>query len=377
MRHIVFPVRAPDSPSSGRARVAVATAAVGLSLVGGALAPVAATSAPSTSDPGAGATTSGRQISTRIIIGRTTLPVAGRNIARRARALVVYSAPRRITPRSRTAVDVTVLRGRVTGVKVHTRARQKGIRVPTGGLVYSGVGRSAGWLRSTARVGSLVRAATGAATTPAPPTPAATGRVVKVMPLGDSITQAGGIVMGYKGYLLDKLVAARTRVDYVGSQVASGPSRLRDRQHEGHSGWQNSHFQPTVGGFVARYAPDVIVLHIGTNDIWSNVDADTAITRLRDVLSRIYAAKSNTHVVLAKIVRMDVGKDAAWQRYNSQIPGLVRAEQQRGHKISLADLSTSLTRADFTDGIHPTDTGHRKMANAFYLPVLAAVRAVR
>ena len=34
----------------------------------------------------------------------------------------------------------------------------------------------------------------------------------------------------------------------------------------------------------------------------------------RDVLARIYAAKSNTHVVLAKIVRMDVGKDAAWQR---------------------------------------------------------------
>jgi hypothetical protein len=239
------------------------------------------------------------------------------------------------------------------------------------------VRRSADWLRSTARVGGLVRATTGATSTPAPPKPAPSRRVVKVMPLGDSITQVGGTNMGFKGYLLDKLLAARTRVDYVGSQVASGPSQLRDRQHEGHSGWQNSNFQPTVGGFVAKYGPDVIVLHIGTNDIRSNVDADTAITRLRDVLARIYAAKSNTHVVLAKIVRMNIGRDAVWQRYNSQVPGVVRELQAQGRRISLADLSASLTRADLPDGVHPTDLGHRKMANAFYRPVLAAVQGVR
>ncbi len=202
--------------------------------------------------------------------------------------------------------------------------------------------------------------------------------VVRVMPMGDSITEAGGTAMGYKGYLLNRLVRAGERVNYVGSQVATGPAALRDKNHEGHSGWQNASFEPTARRFIAAYRPDVVIYHVGTNDIWSNVDADTSIVRLRDVLSQIYAAKSNTHVVLAEIVRMNVGKQAQWRSYNRQIPGVVRDFRARGRKISLANLSGTLTIADLqTDGIHPTDEGHRKMARAFYPVVKAAIDRVR
>jgi lysophospholipase L1-like esterase len=201
---------------------------------------------------------------------------------------------------------------------------------------------------------------------------------VRVMPMGDSITQAGGTAMGYKGYLLAYLFRAGERVNYVGSQVATGPAGLRDRNHEGHSGWQNASFQPTVRRFIATYRPDVVIYHVGTNDIWSNVDAGTAIVRLRDVLTKIYAAKSNTHVVLAEIVRMNVGKEAQWRSYNHRIPGVVRDFRARGRKISLANLSATLTIADLqTDGIHPTDDGHRKMARALYPVVKAAIDRVR
>lgn len=220
-----------------------------------------------------------------------------------------------------------------------------------------------------------------AASTPVPPTPALRprrGSRVKVMPMGDSITEVGGTAMGYKGYLLKKLLAAGSRVDYVGSQVASGPAALRDRDHEGHSGWQNSNFQSTAGGYVARYRPDVIVYHVGTNDIWSNIDANTAITRLRDVLTKIYAAKPRTHVVLAKIVRMNVGKYAQRRRYNKQIPTVVNDFKATGRRISLADLSRTIARSDLQrDGIHLTDAGHRKMAKAFYPVVKAAVDRFR
>lgn len=202
--------------------------------------------------------------------------------------------------------------------------------------------------------------------------------VVKVMPMGDSITQVDGTAMGYKGYLLARLLAAGEQVHYVGSQVATGPAALTDKHNEGHSGWQNASFQPTAGRFVATYRPDVVIYHVGTNDIWSNVDADTAIVRLRDVLTKIYAAKSNTHVVLAEIVRMNVGKTAQWRSYNRRIPGVVSDFRQQGRKISLADLSSTLTIADLqADGIHPTDAGHRKMARAFYPVVKAAMDRVR
>lgn len=196
---------------------------------------------------------------------------------------------------------------------------------------------------------------------------------IKVMPLGDSITQVGGTAMGFKGYLLDKLVAAGYTIDYVGSQRASGPAELKDWDHEGHSGWQNSNFQPVVQGYVSTYTPNVIIFHVGTNDIWSNIDPNLAITRMRDVLSKIYAGKPDTHVIVAKIIRMNIGKDAEWQSYNNQIPGVVNDFKAQGRKITMADLSNTLSTSDLqSDGIHVTTAGHMKMADAFF-PVVKSV----
>jgi lysophospholipase L1-like esterase len=233
---------------------------------------------------------------------------------------------------------------------------------PGTGTVTLGAGRHATAATSSTSLPHVVHAAA----------------VVKVMPMGDSITGAGGTAMGFKGYLLDRLLAAGERVDYVGSQVATGPAGLRDKNHEGHSGWQNSTFQPTAGGFVATYRPDVVIYHVGTNDIWSNIDARTAITRLRDVLSRIYRAKPDTHVVLAEIVTMNVGRYAQWRSYNRRIPVVVRDFRARGRRISLADLSGTLRIADLqADGIHPTDAGHRRMARALFPVVRAAIDRAR
>jgi lysophospholipase L1-like esterase len=217
----------------------------------------------------------------------------------------------------------------------------------------------------------------------APAAPAPTGRsvateAVRVMPMGDSLTEVDGSALGFKGHLLDKLVAGGARVDYVGSQVANGPPALKDKNHEGHSGWQNADFEPTAAGFVSRFQPHVIIYHVGTNDIWSDVDRAVAISRLRAVLTSIYAARPDTHVVLAKIVRMNVGKDAQLQQYNNAIPPLVKDFSTQGRRISLADLSAALTVADLqADGVHLTDAGHRKMADALYPTVKAAVDSAR
>jgi hypothetical protein len=99
---------------------------------------------------------------------------------------------------------------------------------------------------------------------------------------------------------------------------------------------------------------------------------------LRDVLTKIYRAKPDTHVVLAEIVRMNVGKYAQWHSYNRRIPSVVRDFRAHGRRISLADLSGTLRIADLqADGIHPTDAGHRRMARAFYPVVKAAIDRAR
>ena len=58
---------------------------------------------------------------------------------------------------------------------------------------------------------------------------------IVVMPLGDSLTDGYNIPGGYRIDLVSRLDADDLDVDFVGS-LRNGPSSLRDRDHEGHSG---------------------------------------------------------------------------------------------------------------------------------------------
>ncbi|MFB9413576.1 hypothetical protein ACFFSQ_36150, partial [Dactylosporangium matsuzakiense] len=55
---------------------------------------------------------------------------------------------------------------------------------------------------------------------------------VRVMPLGDSITEGTQVPGGYRIGLWQRLAAGGYRVDFVGSQY-NGPSSLGDHDHEG------------------------------------------------------------------------------------------------------------------------------------------------
>jgi hypothetical protein len=60
---------------------------------------------------------------------------------------------------------------------------------------------------------------------------------VRVMPLGDSITEGTQVPGGYRIGLWQRLNTNGYRVDLVGSQF-NGPTSLGDHDHEGHPGWR-------------------------------------------------------------------------------------------------------------------------------------------
>ncbi|MET1073917.1 MAG: hypothetical protein ABWY11_14825, partial [Umezawaea sp.] len=81
----------------------------------------------------------------------------------------------------------------------------------------------------------LVLAAGMAVTTTAPAQAAESNGGVRVMPLGDSITDGYNVPGGYRINLWQRMAAAGQTVDFVGSGV-NGPAALGDHDHEGHSG---------------------------------------------------------------------------------------------------------------------------------------------
>ncbi len=214
----------------------------------------------------------------------------------------------------------------------------------------------------------------GGTTTPVPSDPIIdSGTVLKALLAGDSLTAVDQYALGWKGYAYDTL-SQKYRLDYVGSQTSTGPAGIKDPQHEGHSGWQNSNFQPVISGYVSTYNPDLMVYLVGTNDIWSNITAATADTRRRDVLTKAYAAKPNLHVLVAKIARMGQGSQSEWASYNAKTDQLVADFKAAGRRISMVDLSGVLAASDLQgDGIHWTTQGHLKIAAAMVPAISAAL----
>jgi lysophospholipase L1-like esterase len=185
---------------------------------------------------------------------------------------------------------------------------------------------------------------------------------VRVMPLGDSITDGLTVPGGYRINLWQKFVSGRFTVDFVGS-LSNGPATLGDHDHEGHSGWRIDQIDANIVNWLRTFNPHTILLHIGTNDIIQNVSG--APGRLGTLLDHITSTAPNAEVFVATIIPLS-GKDSAVRTFNAAIPGLVQTRANAGKHVHLVDMFSALTTADLADGVHPNAGGYAKMANVWF-----------
>ncbi|WLQ68639.1 MULTISPECIES: GDSL-type esterase/lipase family protein [Streptomyces] len=185
---------------------------------------------------------------------------------------------------------------------------------------------------------------------------------LSVMPLGDSITLGVGsdTRTGYRPGLANRLAGAADTVKFVGSQTDADGTR-----HEGHSGWRIDQLQANIETWLAEAKPNVITLHIGTNDMNRNYQVSTAPQRLGVLLDQINAASPDTAIVVASLVpATDPAVQARVNAYNKAIPDVIAARTSKGFRITQVSMG-ALTTADLNDNLHPNNAGYVKMADAF------------
>ncbi|GAA4786645.1 hypothetical protein GCM10023329_41870 [Streptomyces sanyensis] len=190
----------------------------------------------------------------------------------------------------------------------------------------------------------------------------------KVLPLGDSITHGVGTPgqSGYRAQLFTALQDDTSSLDFVGSQDSG---QLADTDHEGHPGWRIGQIDEIADCTVARYRPNVVTLHIGTNDMRDAATAAVAPARLRALLERLRKRDPDMAVLVATLVPSTSGSVNARVRvYNAQIPRIVAEQRARGQFIRLVDMG-AVTTADMSDSLHPNAAGYTKMAAAFHRAV--------
>ncbi|MFF3438791.1 lectin [Streptosporangium sp. NPDC002721] len=189
---------------------------------------------------------------------------------------------------------------------------------------------------------------------------------VRVMPLGDSITEGTQVPGGYRIGLWQRLVSGRYTVDFVGSQF-NGPGSLGDHDHQGHPGWRIDQIDANITNWARTQNPRTVLLHIGTNDILQNYNVSGAPQRLSTLIDRITTAVPDADVFVATIIPLsNSGQEAAARTFNAAIPGIVQNKVNSGKRVHLVDMHGKLTTSDLIDGIHPTAGGYDKMAAAWY-----------
>ncbi|MER7047505.1 GDSL-type esterase/lipase family protein [Streptomyces jumonjinensis] len=196
----------------------------------------------------------------------------------------------------------------------------------------------------------------------APATKPAPGPGLAVMPLGDSITLGVGSTTrtGYRPLLARRLADTTDALRFVGSMRDADGTR-----HEGHSGWRIDQLQANIGPWLTEAKPNVVLLHIGTNDMDRDHQVSTAPQRLGALIDQIHTASPDTAVVVASLVpATEPAVQARVTAYNRAIPGIVADRAARGYRITQVSMD-SLTTADLNDTLHPNNSGYEKMAESF------------
>jgi lysophospholipase L1-like esterase len=192
--------------------------------------------------------------------------------------------------------------------------------------------------------------------------------VVRIMPLGDSITAGVGSSYkgGYRVALWNDCMAYHFHVIFVGSQY-DGPTSLADRNNEGHPGWRIDQISTHVVAWLQTYQPQIVLLHIGSNDIIQHRNVSDAPARLHFLLEQITTTLPGATVIVAQITPLgNPLLNAEVIAYNRTIPQIVGLMEAQGKHVEYVDMYHAVPASDLADGIHPNNAGYALMAGVWF-----------
>lgn len=246
---------------------------------------------------------------------------------------------------------------------------------------------------------------------------------VKLMAIGDSKTQ-GDEFLGWRDALYNKLSRARysfTPVGNYGNRINNlgGIPPMKDTcgaewindigdngrnytgkwpiDFEGHGGFQAGKTCSETGYTdhalaqmvevdIPRFTPDIIIMDIGTNDIWGGWTAhgpwyggkfwsgtkEAAAENVLQLIDKIHSLAPNAYILASEIGRVSAGMEYSLQEFGQLLKKGISERIKKGWRIQyVGNIYADLTPADVSpDHVHPLRSGYLKMANRWYKAML-------
>ncbi len=208
---------------------------------------------------------------------------------------------------------------------------------------------------------------------------------VAIMPLGDSITSGHGGYASYRYPLWFSLLEGGHDVDLVGrlDQVYGGPPDPEaypdydhgfDPDHEGYWGWRTDQILDVAAAAAATGQPDIVLIHLGTNDIGQRGDTGLSVVGdyLRLIIDLLRVFRPEVTILLAQVIPIGPGTHYVFYAHlveplNDVIATVAAGATTEASPVIVVDQHTGYDLATMMqpDGIHPNLLGEAHLAAAW------------
>ena len=234
--------------------------------------------------------------------------------------------------------------------------------------------------------------------------PIAQADTLKILTLGDSITQAESNRASYRYSLWKKLIDSGVDFDLVGSmnkqfdKYNPGPAPQPayrglnfDLDHEGHFAWRigeiingrshdNGSGKGKLADWLKSYEIDIALIHLGTNDAFQRLPHNVTTTNLKTIIKQLRESNPEVVIILAQLIpaAQSPGDDEAVESLNKIIPQIAASMNTDKSPVIVVDHFTGFDlSSDTYDNVHPTASGEEKMGQAWFDAINDYLKATR
>jgi fibronectin type 3 domain-containing protein len=137
--------------------------------------------------------------------------------------------------------------------------------------------------------------------------------------------------------------------------------------------------QNQLVGWLSTARPDIVLMHFGTNDVWSSRSTATILTAYSKLVDQMRASNPAMKILVAKIIPMaasacGTGCPERVVDLNNAIPGWAASRTTSQSPITVVDQWTGFsTSSDTYDGVHPNAAGDQKISDKWFPALTAAL----